>query len=296
MLVLHRPGVSGAASEVILEGVHVRRETTDESEHIDQVDVERNTDEMQCSNADARVECHMDDGGRRELSLEKACPAIVVIALRVPVLVRIEAYEDVERNQSSVREQSEEVVAGTASRGPSLGRPYQVVDSIHGDDRVPCWLPRDSVSTGLVGILEQTYGNTNHVARSIVPDLQANHTHEDPKCSNFLYYSQRELYPSCPYDVFLGAGGHRFVVDVLCWDNDVAVRVGIEVDERAAFLLRLELAALGTLGESRIMGLCSSARIEVGVWVGDGLACSGFVDVGLVLAHGEGGGGRYSPV
>lgn len=82
------------------------------------------------------------------------------------------------------------------------------------------------------------------------------------------------------------------MVNIRCWNDHITVRMCVEVDKWSAFLLRPELATLGTFSEGRIMGLCSSARIKVGVWVGNGVAASGWiVDEGLILAPhlGEGG-------
>lgn len=78
------------------------------------------------------------------------------------------------------------------------------------------------------------------------------------------------------------------MVDGRCWNDHVAIRMGVEIDERATFLLSSALATFSALRKGRIMGLCSSARIEVRVRISDGLACRGLVHIGLLLAHCDG--------
>lgn len=82
----------------------------------------------------------MDDGGRSKIGLEEARPMVVVTCLWKPVLVCVQADENVERNQTSVREQSEEVVTGAASWGSTFRFSHEMVDGIHCDERVPRWL------------------------------------------------------------------------------------------------------------------------------------------------------------
>lgn len=64
----------------------------------------------------------------------------------------------------------------------------------------------------------------------------------------------------------------------------------IEVDERLPILLGLALLSFCALGESGVMCLSSSSRVEIGVWICD-LAVSrcGIVEVGWIGApHGGG--------
>lgn len=90
MLVFHRrPRAASATCQVVLQGIHVGREASNLPEHVNEVQVKADTDEVQGSYSNAGVERHMDDGGSGKICLEKAGPAVIVASLRDPVLVRI---------------------------------------------------------------------------------------------------------------------------------------------------------------------------------------------------------------
>lgn len=110
---------------------------SDLAEHDNEVEVESDADKMQSSHDNAGEEGRKDDGCGREVAAEEARPSIVDSGLQIVILVGVERDKDVEWDQAGVHEQREEVVAATAIRRATLCRAQQVVDGVHGDDRVP---------------------------------------------------------------------------------------------------------------------------------------------------------------
>lgn len=201
--------------KIVLERVHVWWKSGNLPEYEDEVKVKKYRCTVEPSKGRAsQPGCLKNFVGIRIRGKEGA-PSAISPRYFVVITVCHNSSKYVEWYQSGVDNQGKEVIAGGTGWRTSFGGPHKVVDCVE------CCR----------NIHARCY--SYYPSFCVLSSANANHADQYSNCSNELEHPKKELNPSRPIDLGFYSRAHWLRICIAVRKDEVAVRMPIEIDQRA---------------------------------------------------------------